>query len=287
MAIILFADNDSDFLRTRVEFLEQEGYHVIPALNLTEARRVLERDGIDLAILDIRLEDDDDEKDVSGLILAKEVARSVPKIILTGFPSHKYVREALRPQLEGLPAAVDFVAKREGPETLLRAIRKALEFGGEWLRKTIDGIAERLAKDYEDARRQSQMNCWASLGVAILGIVIIFVGTALTLGGILAFGIASAVGGIVTEAVSYLFFKRADVANERMDRYHTESLQTKRFENLLASCDEISSLEKREACKERVIDTARAYWFGVQEQKAWPDSGQRPTSGEQALEQSQ
>lgn len=287
MAIILFADNDSDCLRTRSEFLEQEEYRVIPALNPTEARRVLERGGIDLAILDIRLEDDDDEKDISGLILAKEVARSVPKIILTGFPSHEYVREALRPQLEGLPAAVDFVAKQDGPEALLRAIRKALEFGGEWLRETIDGIAERLAKDYEDARRQSQMNYRASLGVAILGIVIIFVGTALTLEGILAFGIASAVGGIVTEAVSYLFFRRVDVANERMDRYHAESLQTRRFENLLASCDEISSLEKREACKERVIDTARAYWFGVQEQKAWPDSGPRSTTGGQTLEQSQ
>lgn len=124
-ATILFADNDPDFLRTRSEFLEQEGYLVVPAADPTEARRKLEVGGIDLAILDIRLVDDDDEKDVSGLTLAKEVARTVPKIILTGFPSYEYVREALRPQLDGLPAAVGFVAKQEGTEALLDAIGRA------------------------------------------------------------------------------------------------------------------------------------------------------------------
>jgi len=137
--IILFADNDADFLKTRAEFLRQEGYHVIEAANSTEARQRLEAGGIDLAILDIRLEDDDDEQDVSGLWLAKETAEKVPtivtsgfmeqmvpKIILTGFPSYENVREALSPKVGGLPPAVDFVVKQEGPEALLAAIRRAL-----------------------------------------------------------------------------------------------------------------------------------------------------------------
>jgi CheY-like chemotaxis protein len=126
MTTILFADNDPEFLKTRAEFLRQEGYQVIPALNPTEARRLLERGEMNLAILDIRLENDDDEKDISGLILAREVGHSIPKIILTGFPCHDHVREALGPQLRGLPAAVDFVAKQEGPEALLRAVRGTL-----------------------------------------------------------------------------------------------------------------------------------------------------------------
>jgi DNA-binding NtrC family response regulator len=125
-ATILFADNDLDFLRTRAEFLEQEGYRVILAADPTEARRVLEQGGIDLAILDIRLLNDDDEKDTSGLTLAKEVARAVPKFILTGFPSVDAVREALQTQLDGLPAAVDFVSKQEGAEELLRVIKETL-----------------------------------------------------------------------------------------------------------------------------------------------------------------
>lgn len=53
--IILFADNDRDFRETRTAFLEREGYKVLPAANPTEARRSLEQDGVDLAILDIRL----------------------------------------------------------------------------------------------------------------------------------------------------------------------------------------------------------------------------------------
>lgn len=125
-ATILFADNDQDFLKTRSEFLEQEGYLVVPAKDPTEARRKLETGAIELAILDIRLVNDDDEKDTSGLTLAKEVARSVPKVILTGFPSYEYVREALKLQVDGLPAAVDFVAKQEGPEALLASVRRVL-----------------------------------------------------------------------------------------------------------------------------------------------------------------
>lgn len=125
-ATILFADNDPDFLKTRTEFLERDGYQVIPAADPTEARCILERGGIDLAILDIRLRDDDDEKDTSGLTLAKKAARPLPKIILTAFPSVDAVREALRPQLSGLPTAVDFVSKPEGPEALVQAVQRVL-----------------------------------------------------------------------------------------------------------------------------------------------------------------
>jgi len=121
---ILFADDDPDFLKTRAEFLEKEGYQVIPATNPTEARRLLEQGGIDLAVLDIRLVDDDDEKDTSGLTLAKEVAREAPKIILTNFPSYQAAREALGPALDGMPPAVDFLDKKDGPEALLQAIRR-------------------------------------------------------------------------------------------------------------------------------------------------------------------
>jgi DNA-binding response OmpR family regulator len=126
VATILLADNDFNFLKTRLEFLEQEGYQVFPAANPTEARRALERGGIDVAILDIRLRDDDDEKDISGLTIAAEIARSVPKIMLTGFPSVEAVRTVLRPQEDGLASATDFIAKSEGPEELLRAVRRIL-----------------------------------------------------------------------------------------------------------------------------------------------------------------
>ena len=80
MICILFADNDPDFLSTRREFLEQAGYDIILASTPAEAEKHLLHGKIDLAILDIRLKDDGDEKDTSGLVLAREVALLVPKI---------------------------------------------------------------------------------------------------------------------------------------------------------------------------------------------------------------
>jgi DNA-binding NtrC family response regulator len=131
-ATILFADNDPDFLATRKEFLEQEGYFVIPAQTTVEAERVLDQGNVDLAILDLRLVDDDDEKDISGLTLAKALAyRDIPKIILTGFPSHEVVRGALREGLDSLRPVVDLLAKEEGPQAMLTAVSQALSASGE------------------------------------------------------------------------------------------------------------------------------------------------------------
>ena len=60
--LILFADNDPDFLQTRAEFLQNEGYEVLFAYSPMEAEQLLNACSIHLAILDIRLSDDDDEK---------------------------------------------------------------------------------------------------------------------------------------------------------------------------------------------------------------------------------
>lgn len=123
---ILLADNDPDFLNTRAEFLENEGYRVLKAFSLEEARQLLTEAHVHLAILDIRMVDDDDEKDVSGLTLAKDLGyRPVPKIILTSFPTYQTVGQALGPALDGLPPAVDFLAKVEGPEVMIQAVERA------------------------------------------------------------------------------------------------------------------------------------------------------------------
>ena len=259
-ATILLADNDLDFLKTRSEFLKQNGYNIITALDPIDAQRAIEQGKADLAILDLRLINDDDEKDLSGLGLAKESDSSIPKIILTRFPTVEAVREALGPALDGLPPAVDFVAKQEGPQVLLTAVRKAFMVESDFQEK-IERLSNQIRADYVDARQQTKVNFWASLAVSATGIVILLVGMGLAMAGIVEVGIVSAVAGLVAEVVSILFFRRADSANERMDRYHLELLETRRFENLLAACDELPSTDTQERSKETVIEIATKRWL--------------------------
>lgn len=124
---ILIADNSVEFSETRAEFLESEGYKVILAVNPTDAKKLLENGGIDLAILDIRMTNDDDDKDTSGLTLAKTVAPSVPKIMLTAYPTYDAVREALGYRtISGMPAAVNFLNKADGAQAMISAVSETI-----------------------------------------------------------------------------------------------------------------------------------------------------------------
>lgn len=123
---VLIIDNDRDFLETRGERLDAQGYQVYRATSLQQAEQILQEVWIHVLIVDIRMRDDNDDKDVSGLVLAKKDAyRSIPKVILTRYPTFEYVREALGPVVEGLPPAVAFIAKQEGPEVMLHAVERA------------------------------------------------------------------------------------------------------------------------------------------------------------------
>jgi CheY-like chemotaxis protein len=126
-AKILFADNDTDFLETRSEFLEKDGYEVIQASSPRGVLDILEHHDVNLAVLDIRMLNDDDEKDISGLEVAKTIGRFIPIIMLTGYSGVEYARQALEPQVDGRQIAQGFVSKVEGPEALLTAIEKLRE----------------------------------------------------------------------------------------------------------------------------------------------------------------
>jgi DNA-binding response OmpR family regulator len=125
---ILFADNNSDFLDTRAEFLENEGFCILKAYSLEAAHRILNRGRVHLAILDLRLIDDRDEHDESGFLLAQNPTyRNIPKIILTGFPSTERVRDALRIQPDGTPTALDFLDKKDGPAAMVIAVKRIIK----------------------------------------------------------------------------------------------------------------------------------------------------------------
>jgi two-component system NtrC family response regulator len=127
---IVLADNDAEFLRTRKEILEAEGYEVVAASGPEEAATFLQDQTVDLAVVDLRLRDDKDEADISGLALIKSAAPRVPKILMTAYPTVEMTRRALKHDMDNIQAAVDMVAKQEGVEILLRAVSEAIKNRG-------------------------------------------------------------------------------------------------------------------------------------------------------------
>ena len=122
---ILFVDNSANYLDVHARLLEEAGYRVYRAYSLAQAEEQLATQHVHLIILDIRLEDDDDVQDISGLLLAqREAYRPVPKIILTAYPSFELAREALGPRLDSLPPAVNFIGRDEGIDAILDAVER-------------------------------------------------------------------------------------------------------------------------------------------------------------------
>jgi DNA-binding response OmpR family regulator len=119
-------DNMKDALDTWGRLLEETGYRVLKASTLKEAENVLRDRWVHLAILDVRMVDEDDENDISGLLLVQQREFvAVPKIVLTAHKSFEYVRMALAADAQGRRPAVNLVVKDEGPQMLMRAIEQA------------------------------------------------------------------------------------------------------------------------------------------------------------------
>ncbi len=262
--VLLLADNNAEFREVFGKVLSKAGYKVIPASSPQETRNILRDTGIDLVILDLRLEEDDDEKDISGLEIAMDKAlRRTPKIILTGYTtSPENVREALGLTPDELPPAASWVGKSEGPEALVKVIRNTLET---WpsLRMSTIKVSKQIKGDHEVTRKQANYHYIAAAIVSVFGFLLIFLGIVLAWHGDLSIGVVGTTSGIIVEILVYLFFNRLDHANDRMDTYHRELLQTYWLEFLLATCEQLPS-QKQVTTTEYVIRMATKSWFAFQ-----------------------
>jgi CheY-like chemotaxis protein len=261
MTVILLADNNQEFLDIYSKFLSTAGYQVVTATDPEGARKVLSENRVDLAVLDIRLVDDDDVKDISGLEVAVDKAfRRVPKIILTGFvPSAENLRRALGQLIDEVPPAVAYVQKEEGVKRLQEVIATSLEIWPQVLLST-NKVARQIKEDYEAVRHQAGHQYNMARTVSVIGFLAIFAGIALAWFGRLDIGIVGTASGIVLQALSYLFFKRLDLSNERLDTYHRELLETYWLELLMSACDALP-LDRQMAMTEQAITSATNRWL--------------------------
>lgn len=123
-ARILVVDDDLDWRSTLASLLTGDGYAVTTAANADEALAALALAVYHVAIIDLRLQDSYDPRDVSGLELAGAISgfgRRLPLcIVLTGYGTFDTVRSALRDY-----HAANMVSKTEPIVALLEAVADA------------------------------------------------------------------------------------------------------------------------------------------------------------------
>lgn len=117
MARILLVEDDVSFCTMLRTFLEKKQYEVETAFTAGEAYSLLEKQGFDLVISDVRLPDGE------GLEILQEVKKKNPArqvIMMTGYAE---IEMAVRAMKEG---AFDYIEKPFRPEMILQTIEKAL-----------------------------------------------------------------------------------------------------------------------------------------------------------------
>jgi CheY-like chemotaxis protein len=261
-SVLLVADNDINSLETWAKVLWKAGYEVRNASNPYQAHQLLENTAVDLAVLDLRLIDDEDENDISGLkIAAVKSFRYIPKVILTAFPiSYENLRNILGSSVDELPSAVAFVDKTEGPETLLAVIRQTLET---WprLRVSTIKVSDQIRADHAIARRQATLNYWMTSVLSVCGFLVIMACVVLVWFNQIALGAAGLVVSLLLEALGHMFYRQLERSNRRMDMYHQELLQTYWLEYLVAAAAQLPSAEQVR-CTEYALYMATNHWLG-------------------------
>lgn len=281
--IILMADNQSDFLEERREFLENAGYTVVTTNNPADTRNVLMRGGVDLAILDLRLIDDDDQEDTSGLELAREFGQNLPIIILTGYPTWEAVKASLKKSLNGLSPVVDFLSKDEGPDVMVQAVdmtinhphlkrnilqefqveatqdlydemkRKDLGDTTDKFQKSLDQTESELQHHRAEISRQAANHQKTARWMGMIGMGVLVVGAVFVYYNLISVAILSGIAGVIFEAVSVLFFGRADRASQKVDQIFGELQEFYKESQLILMCDTIETKSKREEAKLLII----------------------------------
>jgi len=124
---ILVVDDLPDWRKTLTGLLVEEGYEAQAAGSVAEAVKLLEANHFDLALLDVRL-DESDENNIEGLDLAAKIKDRWPNvktIIITGYGTPNTVQRAMEPDKHGKRLVQDFIEKTQ-TDTLSQVVKRVL-----------------------------------------------------------------------------------------------------------------------------------------------------------------
>ena len=115
---VLIVDDDQDFADSLSNLLRIEGYNVKVAYDTTAALEALEQFPIEVALIDLRMDDED------GLALVSEFRRRRKEIICVMITAYASVESAIQALQRG---AYDFLCKPFYPEALIAALDRCFE----------------------------------------------------------------------------------------------------------------------------------------------------------------
>lgn len=123
---ILIVDDLPDWRKTLSGLLVDVGYGVQTAESSARALALLENNNFDLAVIDLRL-DESNEDDEGGLDLAVEIKQRWPNvkiIIVTGYGTPARIKRAIEPDPKtGRTLADDYIPKTETDKLALSVQR--------------------------------------------------------------------------------------------------------------------------------------------------------------------
>ncbi len=231
---VLIADNDQRHRESLAEFLTEEGYEVLEASTPAEARQLLRAGNLDVAVLDVRLTDDSDPHDTSGLDVACSVAPNTPKVLITRFDQPEFLQRVLDRLLEChhqntdiniAGALIDIFPTDAGFRALSRIVQRSHAVGRNMrrLREETQQVLQEVVNNNSELRRQATLNHRLSLILMVTGIVLL----AFTIVSTLwlrdlspltsVLNALSGFVGLVLEALAGFFYKLTKEANARLE----------------------------------------------------------------------
>lgn len=123
---ILDVDDDLDILEARRMVLEHNGFDVVTATNIRVAQEILEKNQIDLIILDVMMDKDSDGFNFAIFVKSQDKFRHIPIVMVTAVGQRTKFRFNVETDGDFLPVE-KYLEKPVDPDDLIATIKGLLK----------------------------------------------------------------------------------------------------------------------------------------------------------------